>query len=160
MFNNLDPNQVIAYTSLFVGSVIGLHTVFLLARFKTATVIRATYPIIFTLCVLFGAKTYVDIQGYPVRTVPEGEWEYIHHELRGQDIVLWLQVEDNRDRMYVIPYSDKNKERLEGAAKEKQEGKRVRGEAIEIKSKNIGEDDELALMTEVINLEDLNEKDE
>lgn len=120
------------YTVSIIASIVGLHTMFLLARSKHSVLVRFFYPIIFSVCIVAAAYTFINIRGYPLPEPPKVQYEYVHHEQSGEVIVLWILEKDTReDRLHHIPNTQKNREELEAAKGKKEKGNMVTLEMVE-----------------------------
>ena len=125
----MEDIQLLAYASAAVASIVGLHTMFLVARMNTAINIRVFYPILFTSSVMAAAHTYVEIRGYPTTDEMAKEFTFVHYQQRSvDDIVVWI-VEDHTgdDRLHIIENNEENREKMEGAMEATAEGKVVKG---------------------------------
>lgn len=108
----------------------------------TATVFMVFYSSIhfsvkgtaLSLAVLLGVVThghYTEQLGKPVQGYPPVEFVYVHHNVDGDNINLWIWTEDRGNRLYVMPYSQETAEELEKAKAKTEGGQAVAGEFIE-----------------------------
>ena len=56
---------------------------------------------------------YRENLGKPIDGYPSREFIYVHHELQGQSIYLWVYIPDIGHRLYAFPYSQETAEELE-----------------------------------------------
>jgi len=78
-----------------------------------------------TLSILLGAVTqthYVKQLGSPIEGYPSYEFLYIHHIATGKFIKVWVWDKELGDRLYIIPYSQEDAEKLEQAKEETEKG--------------------------------------
>lgn len=121
----LDLDELI-YTTTVLASLIGLHSLFLLARSQISILIRVIYPILYTICIILIVHTFVNIRGYAVPEPPKGQFEYVHYEQAGEVIVLWVfEKSTQKDRLHHIPNTQENRDKLEQAQKSKKQGKKA-----------------------------------
>lgn len=124
----------LVYGSTIIASLIGLHTLFLLARAQISIIIKVAYPILYTICIILAIHTFVNIRGYALPEPPKGEFDYVHYEQAGDIIVLWVYEKNTKkDRLHHIPNTEQNREKLEQAKEAKEKGKKV---TLEVKKTN------------------------
>lgn len=83
-------------------------------------------PLLIAFAGLLGYH-YLESLGRPVISTPEGEWNYIYHLTDGIEIELWVQDEKG-SKLYVFPYNDQVRKKLEEAGKATEQGQKVIGE--------------------------------
>ena len=86
-----------------------------------------TLPLAIILAGFLGYH-YILSLGKPVEYEPTGEWEYIHHISYSDNIELWIFDEDNGSRLYIFPYNEEVRKKLEDAKEMQEKGQRVKGE--------------------------------
>jgi len=64
---------------------------------------------------LFVESHYKSALGAPIDSRPPDGFIYVHHEVVADDILVWAWVEDQGDRLYVMPYDQDDAEALEEA---------------------------------------------
>jgi hypothetical protein len=93
----------------------------LLYASKAHRAVKGAALVLLTIFGLTMYQQYVSALGAPLQGVPEGEFVYVHHEVKGDNINLWVWTEGRGDRLHTFPYSQEAAEELE-QAKEKTEG--------------------------------------
>ena len=74
---------------------------------------------------------YIQSLGKPLEGKPDGEWTYVHHVTDGNVIELWIK-QDSGSKLYVFPYSDEDRQKLEQGQQQTQQGIPVVGEFEEV----------------------------
>ena len=74
---------------------------------------------------------YRDNLGAPIMGYPQGEFAYIHHQLQGQTILLWVYIEDIGHRLYVFPYDQETAEELKEGKEAQAEGQEQEGRFVQ-----------------------------
>lgn len=74
---------------------------------------------------------YRENLGAPIEGYPPGEFIYIHHQLQGQTILLWVYLEGIGHRLYVLPYDQETAEELKEGKDEQAEGHEQSGQFIQ-----------------------------
>lgn len=109
-------------TTLYVlFSILAISVVYLLYTSKAYRGLKAAALVLLTVFGLTVHEHYVSALGAPLQGVPEGEFVYVHHQIAGDTIELWVWTEERGNRLYEIPYSQETAEELE-KAKQKNEG--------------------------------------
>lgn len=80
------------------------------------------------LLLFSGAVTvhYVDNLGAPIKRPIPLEFEYIHHKIAGESILVWIYTEERGERLYEIPYDRETAKAMEEAKEGTEEGERKR----------------------------------
>ena len=65
--------------------------------------------------------------GKPIEDYPPKGFIYVHHEVQGEDIAIWVWIEETGNRLYTIPYTQETAEELAEAQKK---GTPMEGEFI------------------------------
>ena len=119
-------SSILLTTFVIVGailSVITLHSCWLASKNKS--ILTWVYPVVAMLVIIFGIKSVIEIQGYPIEAKPTGEWEYIIHSMEGERAAIILK-ENHELRTYIFKPTQKEKEAMEEAKKARDKGKRIR----------------------------------
>lgn len=153
----LDLDELI-YTVTVLAAVIGLHSLFLLARSQVSILIRVVYPILYTICIILAVHTFVNIRGYALPEPPKVEFEFVHYEQAGDIIVLWVYEKDTKkDRLHHIPNTQKNRDELEEAKQAKEQGKQV---TLEVKeSRGTEGENDIDYVVEAVETADVEKTD-
>lgn len=53
--------------------------------------------------------------GKPIEDYPVGKWVYVHHEVQGGNIILWVWWEDTGNKLYSFPFDQDTAEELADA---------------------------------------------
>ena len=69
--------------------------------------------------------------GTPIKDYPSGEFIYVHHELQGQTIYLWVYYQDIGHRLYVFPYDQDTAEELKDGQEAQAEGQEQVGRFVQ-----------------------------
>ena len=97
-----------------------------------------TLPLAITLSGLV-TYHYIDNLGKPLdRPIPD-VMEYVHHEINGNLVYVWLTTEERGHRLHVVPYDREQTKALEEAKEKKEQSQ---GMAVEVTKSDIkGEGD-------------------
>lgn len=115
--------------TLFVlFSLLVVSVVWLLYTSKAHRSLKAAALVLLTVFGLVMHSEYVKVLGAPLQSLPEGEFVYVHHEVAGDDINLWVWTEAKGNRLHTFPYSQEAAEKLEGAKQKTEEGVPQAGE--------------------------------
>jgi len=60
---------------------------------------------------------YKESLGSPIEALPPDGFIYVHHEVQGEDITIWVWLEDKGDKLYLIPFDQETAEELAEAQK-------------------------------------------
>jgi hypothetical protein len=75
---------------------------------------------------------YLDNLGAPLGRELPAEIEYMHHEVQGKLVFVWIKTDDRGNRIHVIPYERNQVKALEEAKKKKEQQKGVK---VKVKKK-------------------------
>lgn len=70
----------------------------------------------------------IELLGKPYDGVPEGEFEFIAYKVnmdettKKKSILLWVKTEEDGDRLYVLPFNDQAKKKLQKSSKRQKAG--------------------------------------
>ena len=103
-------------------SLLAIAVVWLLYTSKAHRGLKGASLVLLTVFGLSMYEQYVSVLGAPIQGVPEGEFVYVHHEVSGDDINLWVWTEENGNRLYTFPYSQEAAEELTKAQEKTEEG--------------------------------------
>lgn len=96
----------------------------------TSTISRFIKSLALTLLTAFGIIAYdfyIDELGAPIKGEPQGEFVYVYHTIKGDNIYLWVWTEDRGERLHVFDYTQDTAEELAGAQAETDQGNPQQG---------------------------------
>ena len=109
-------------------SLLALSVVYLLYTSRAHRGLKAASLALFTLFGVTVYDHYVSSLGAPIQAFPDTEFVYVHHNIAGKTIELWVWTEERGNRLHEIPYSQETAEELEKAKKKSQNGRPQKGE--------------------------------
>ena len=92
-------------------------------RFSTAIMVLLIPFLIFNIG--FSYHTVKELWGYPVEGLPEDEVELIAYKVEQPNVFVMVRQQDGKTRLYMIPYTRKTEDQLEGAGKAMKRGQRM-----------------------------------
>jgi|SaaInlV_125m_DNA_1040241.scaffolds.fasta_scaffold130046_2 hypothetical protein len=95
------------------------------APFLVKLIAMPTAVVYLIMCVYL----IVVLSGAPIKNEPEGVWTYVHHEVVGDNIVLWAYWgEENKHRLYEFEYDREKAKKLNEAKEGRKKGVAQNGE--------------------------------
>lgn len=83
----------------------------------------------------FSYHTINELWGYAKQGYPQGEVELLAHKIEKPNVYIMVREQSGKTRLYVIPYTKKTEEDINGAGQKIKKGQRVM-----MKNKNTGRD--------------------
>lgn len=96
---------------------------------KAPSIIKASALTVFVITGLIIYSHYIHYLGTPITGYPDYEFVYVHHEIRGETVLLWIQkTSDLTSRLYSFEYDREVAKKLQQAQASKAQGIKVSGE--------------------------------
>ena len=104
--------------TLFISAILFIVVVAFLLYYSTAhyAVKIAVFPALIA-AIVFGYLIFTDNLGAPINSVPQGDFQYVHHQAgnSGEVIYLWVFTVERGQRLHSVPYSRETMKQLEEA---------------------------------------------
>jgi hypothetical protein len=73
----------------------------------------------------FSYHTINELWGYPKEGYPKGEVELLAHKIEKPNVYILVREQSGKARLYLIPYTKKTEEGLNGASQKMKKGQRM-----------------------------------
>ena len=104
--------------SLIISAILLIVIVAFLVYHSTAPYAEkaAVFPALIAV-IIFGYLIFIDNLGAPINSIPQGDFQYVHHQAgnSGEVIYLWVWTADRGQRLHTFPYDRETMEQLEEA---------------------------------------------
>lgn len=121
MFEIFLNSLILYWSGLVVSGFLGFYII--LSK-RTYFVFKCAIPVIFTFFVLAVGFNYKNLLGFPAHIVPSKKWEYVSHVIQYDNIAVTLR-QGNSVRLFGIPNTEENAEKMKSFAEQSQQGKNI-----------------------------------